>query len=242
MRRTEWLIEQRRAAPAEGPLAVRRAELEGELAAERSQAERVAREQPSDARGSRSARTAAADGETRRARARLSAALARAAEAVDARFAELERELAADRLAAEAMAGELRECAACEAEIQAALRSAGETVTAAEVGAQRLRDQAAEAELELAGLCERLGLEAAPPQDAASPGEGATPGEAERAELGEDELAALRTRLERLSAGASSSARSTRWRRRSTPRRSPTSRSWSAAARTSRRRCASCAA
>ena len=36
-----------------------------------------------------------------------------------------------------------------EAEIQAALRAAGEAVTAAEVAAQRLRDQAGEAELEL---------------------------------------------------------------------------------------------
>ena len=43
-RRTEWLIAQRRAAPQQGPLAVRRAQLEGELAAERRQAERLARE------------------------------------------------------------------------------------------------------------------------------------------------------------------------------------------------------
>ncbi|HEY4996930.1 MAG TPA: AAA family ATPase, partial [Solirubrobacteraceae bacterium] len=35
VRRSEWLIEQRRAAPAEGPLAVRKAQLEGELGAER---------------------------------------------------------------------------------------------------------------------------------------------------------------------------------------------------------------
>ena len=43
-RRTEWLIEQRRVAPAQGALAVRKAELEGELAAERRQAERRERE------------------------------------------------------------------------------------------------------------------------------------------------------------------------------------------------------
>ena len=43
-RRTEWLIEQRRAAPEQGPLAVRGAQLEGELAAERRQAEQAARE------------------------------------------------------------------------------------------------------------------------------------------------------------------------------------------------------
>jgi chromosome segregation protein len=43
-RQTEWLIEQRRVAPAQGALAVRKAELEGELAAERRQAERRERE------------------------------------------------------------------------------------------------------------------------------------------------------------------------------------------------------
>jgi chromosome segregation protein len=43
-RRTRWLIEQRREAPAEGALAVRKAELEGELASERRQAERRGRE------------------------------------------------------------------------------------------------------------------------------------------------------------------------------------------------------
>ncbi len=36
VRRSQWLIEQRRAAPAEGPLAVRKAELEGALASERA--------------------------------------------------------------------------------------------------------------------------------------------------------------------------------------------------------------
>jgi chromosome segregation protein len=193
VRRTEWLIEQRRAAPAEGPLAVRRAELEGALAAERSRAARFAREQ-----SERSARIAlvraqlAADGETAPRGERLRAALARAAESVEARLAELERELEADRLAAEQMAGELRECAAREAEIQAALRGAGEAVTAAEVGAQRLRDQASEAELELTELCERLGL------DAEARGESQAPEDGERAELGEEELAALSARVERL--------------------------------------------
>ncbi len=44
-RRVQWLIEQRKATPQEGPLAVRRAQLEGELAAERRQAEHVAYEQ-----------------------------------------------------------------------------------------------------------------------------------------------------------------------------------------------------
>ncbi len=43
-RHAAWLIGQRRAAPGQGPLAVRRAQLEGELAAERRAAERLARE------------------------------------------------------------------------------------------------------------------------------------------------------------------------------------------------------
>ncbi len=187
VRRTEWLIEQRRAAPADGPLAVRRAELEGALAAERSQVSRVARETAErQARIALARAQLQADGETTPRAARLRAAVAAAAEAVGARFGELERELAADRVAAEEMTGELRECAAREAEIQAALRSAGETVTAAEVAAQRVRDRAAEAELELAGLGERLGV-------AASDGGGQ-----QAAALGDEEIAALRTRVERL--------------------------------------------
>ncbi len=186
VRRTEWLIEQRRTAPAEGPLAVRHAELEGALAAERAQASRVERELAERRARIELLRTQlASDAETAPRAERLRTALAAAAEAVGARFAELERELAADRVAAEEMAGELRECAAREAEIQAALRGASETVTAAEVAAQRLRDQSAEAELELAGLSERLGLAEAE--------------DAERTELGEEEREALRTRVERLS-------------------------------------------
>ena len=56
-RRTGWLIEQRRAAPAEGPLAVRRAQIEGELGAERRQAERIESERAQ--RRARMARLAA---------------------------------------------------------------------------------------------------------------------------------------------------------------------------------------
>ncbi len=186
-RRTEWLIEQRRAAPAEGPLAVRRAELEGELAAERALTARIARELAERRERIARVRAQLADDAATTPRAeRLRGALTAAAEAIGARFAELERELAEDRLAAEKMAGELRACAARETEIQAALRSAGETVTAAEVAAQRLRDQTGEAELELTGLAERLGLDAA------------TPAEGERAALGEQEIELLRTRIERL--------------------------------------------
>ena len=58
-RRTEWLIEQRKAAPQQGPLAVRKAQLEGELAVERRQAERVARERAERAGPDRAAACAA---------------------------------------------------------------------------------------------------------------------------------------------------------------------------------------
>jgi chromosome segregation protein len=209
-RRTQWLIEQRRAAPAEGPLAVRKAELEGELTSERAHAQRVERErQEARSRIARLRAQLTADAALVPRAERLSSALRTAAEAVQERFAALERELAADRTAGEEMAGELRECAAQEAELQAALRSAGEAVTGAEVGAQRLRDQASDAELERKTVAERLGLE--PPESAgaesqvpqsAEPGpEGvvAEPVAGAPARLDEQQLEALRTRLERLS-------------------------------------------
>jgi chromosome segregation protein len=218
-RRTEWLIEQRRAAPAEGPLAVRKAEIEGELAAERRQVERLARERVErHARVGQLRAQLAADRETAPRAQRLADALELAAEAVHERVAVLEQELAADREAGDAMSGELRACAAAEAEIQAALRAAGEAVTDAEVSAQRLRDQAAEVELELRTVSERLGISA--PGEEAEPGEQpqsatqpAAEQESEPAEdtgaaadaaptgtqpLGEDEIASLRARVERL--------------------------------------------
>jgi chromosome segregation protein len=168
VRRSEWLLERRRAAPAEGPLAVRKAEIEGELAAERRQAEQLAAQ-----RRTRTARLARLQAQRDADRAvaptagRLGEAIARAGEAVAERLTELEEQLAADRVAGEEMSERLRECAAREAEIQAALRAAGELVTESEVAAQRLRDQAAEAEQESATVAERLGL--AEPDTAAEP-------------------------------------------------------------------------
>jgi chromosome segregation protein len=211
-RRTEWLIEQRRAAPAQGALAVRKAELEGELASERRQGERRERERVERlARIERLRAQHAADTQTTPAAQRLAAALAGAIEAVQARVGKLEAELASDREAGEQMAGALRACAAEEAEIQAALRASGETVTAAEVAAQRLRDQAEEAELELRTVAERLGITPTGPEQAhageqaatdeqPTTGEPATedPGAVRGEALGEDEVHALRTRVERL--------------------------------------------
>jgi chromosome segregation protein len=190
VRRSEWLMQQRKAAPAEGPLAVRKAELEGELASERAQATRIAREV--EQRGLRIARLKAQqalDAETAPRAERLAVVLREAGELVSERVAAIEQELAADRLAGEEMTGELRACASREAEIQAALRSAGEAVTNAEVAAQRLRDQAEDAALELRTVIERLGLTA--PEGESS--------EVAPAELGEEELATLRSRVERLS-------------------------------------------
>jgi chromosome segregation protein len=187
VRRSQWLIEQRRAAPAEGPLAVRKAELEGSLSSERANAERLTREvEEARAKIAHVRAQLAADRELAPRAERLAAVLRSAAQAVQERFAALERELAADRAAGEQMAGELRACAAQEAEIQTALRAAGEAVTVAEVAAQRLRDQAQEAELELKTVGERLEL--APPEQDAAPVE----------RLDEEQVAALRARVERL--------------------------------------------
>jgi len=160
-RRTEWLIEQRKAAPQQGPLAVRKAQLEGELAAERRQAERVARERAERlARIERLRAQLAADVALAPLAARLAETLQGMGAAVERRVAELEAEFTSDREAGEAMAGELRECAGEEAEIQTQLRAAGEAVTGAEVAAQRLRDQAQEATQEAQAVADLLELSA----------------------------------------------------------------------------------
>jgi len=181
--RTEWLIEQRRVAAQQGPLAVRRAELEGELAAERRQAELVAREQAERlGRVSRLRAQHAADSALLPLAARLASAVKDAGESVQLRVAALEQELGRDHAAGEEMAGELRACAGEEAEIHARLRGAGELVTDAEVAAQRLRDQAAEAETELNAIAGRLELPVPEPGEA----------------LSEEQMQALLDRVERL--------------------------------------------
>ena len=186
-RRTEWLIGQRRAAPQQGPLAVRRAQLQGELAAERRQAEHAAHEQAERVRHVERLRAQhAADAALRALAERLAGALKDAGEMVDERIVALEGELNRDRAAGDEMARELSACAGEEAEIQARLRGAGELVTDAEVAAQRLRDRAGEAELELRAIVARLGP-AAPAGDAANGGA-----------LDEDEARALLNRVERL--------------------------------------------
>jgi len=182
-RRAGWLIAKRREAPLEGASAVRRAQIEGELAAERRLAERAERERAERARritGLR--RRIAADEALVPAAGRLAGALDAAAQAITARVEVLEAELQADRAAGEGLNARLRACANEEAEIQRRLRERGDVVTAAEVRAQQVRDQTAEADHELALLAERLGLPAEPAAEA----------------LEADAVAALHARIERL--------------------------------------------
>jgi chromosome segregation protein len=182
-RRAQWLIATRRAAPLEGASAVRRAQVEGELAAERRVAERAERDRAERARriaGLR--RRIEADRTLAPAAGRLAVALDETARAIGVRVEALEAQLRADRAAGEDLAARLRACATEEAEIQRRLRERGELVTAAEVRAQQARDQAADADHELALLAERLGLPAEPAADA----------------LEDGAAAALHARIERL--------------------------------------------
>ncbi|MCX6371312.1 MAG: AAA family ATPase [Solirubrobacterales bacterium] len=162
-RRAEWIIEQRRGAPEQGAGAVARAQLEGELAAER----RVA-EQAAEARDQRKQTVVTLEmaiayevGLVPLYNA-FEEALAAAQEAIAERTTIFEAELEADRLGNAGVTDELRAFAQSGAELQGALREAGEAVTAAEVTAQQSRDQHAETEAELVRLAELLGLEAEP--------------------------------------------------------------------------------
>ncbi|HTA13339.1 MAG TPA: AAA family ATPase, partial [Solirubrobacteraceae bacterium] len=158
-RRAARLIEQRKAAPEQGPLAVRRAELQGELAAERRQAERRQVERTERAmRIERLRARRAADVELAPRAEALAAVLANMGESLGGLLGQLEGLLGQDRAAGEQVSAELRACAQEEAEIQSALRVEGEAVTGAEVAAQRLRDQAAEAQEELREVSARLEL------------------------------------------------------------------------------------
>jgi chromosome segregation protein len=103
------------------------------------------------------------------------------------------------------MASELRACAAEAAELQSQLGAASETVTAAEVAAQRLRDQVAETRLELTGIANALGLALPELGDApAAAPEGEDGASTEREHLppaqplDEEQEQALRARIERL--------------------------------------------
>ncbi len=182
-RQAAWLMEERRKAPEQGEAAVRRAQLEGELTSERRVAEQAAK-----ARAERTQRIAHLEAQLARdtalgpAAGRVADVLATVHEAVMERMREMEAALAADRAEGEGVAAELRACAASEAEIQQRLGERNELVTRAEVRAQQLRDQEAEAVLELTALAEKLELPAEPREDALEP----------------EEAVQLRQRVERL--------------------------------------------
>jgi chromosome segregation protein len=189
-RHAGWLIEQRRAAPDEGPAAERRSQLESAVASERRLAERAARERAERERRIVSERDRLARDEALRPAAeRLVEALAAAGEAVAVRVEALEAELRADREAGEKLAGELRAYAAQESRVQARLKERGEEVTRGEVRAQQARDRASDAGRELARLAAKLGLEAEPAADPLD--------ESERADL-EGRIERLRRRREQL--------------------------------------------
>ena len=161
---------------------MRRAQLEGELAAERRVAERAERERAS-ARGGSPACATGSPPIARSSRPQPARRGTRGGRAGDRRARRGARgRAAADRAAGEDLAARLRACATEEAEIQRRLRERGELVTAAEVRAQQVRDQAADADHELALLAERLGLPAEPAAE----------------ELDADAAAALHARIERL--------------------------------------------
>ena len=181
--RSAWLLEQRREAPAHGPAAVRRAQLEGELTAERRLAERMdAQRRQVAARRDWLRAAVTADDELAALADRLADALVGATEAAGAEALRLEAELAADSSAGAEITDELRACAAAEAELQSGLHAEVEALTGAEVRAQQLRDQAADREAELADVAGRLGLPAEPADEA----------------LDDAHLDSLRARMERL--------------------------------------------
>jgi chromosome segregation protein len=181
--RSEWLIGRRREAPQDGPEAVRRAELLGDLRAEQRLAERIERERSERSRALTALRTGAErDLELTADAERAAAALEGARDAVSARRDSLDAELAAGAAAGEETAAALKRCAQEEAELQGRLKRASEAVTGAEVGAQQVRDSAADAERDLNELAGRLGLEPEPAAEA----------------LPEEEREALTVRVERL--------------------------------------------
>jgi chromosome segregation protein len=160
-RRAAWAIDQRRTAPDEGPLAERREQVEAALASERRLIDQAA--------AARAARADAldriqagrdADAALAPAAERLATALEQAGAAIAERATELEAALQADRAAGEGLAAALRACAHEEAELQRELRTAGESVTTAEVAAQQARDHSAEVDAELTRLAAALELPA----------------------------------------------------------------------------------
>ena len=225
VRHAAWLIEQRRRAPDEGPIATRRAQLGAALAAERRLAERAERERRDRERRLALERSRLAEDErVAPAAERLVAVLEVAALAVGGQHEVFQAELDEDRAAGERLAGDLRAGAAAENAAQARLHAGAEAVTRAEVRAQQARDRAQEVGGTLRELAERLGLDAEAADGAAPRGRARGAGRPHRAPA-----AAPRAARPGQPAGAG------RVRRGGRPRRGARG----AAARTSRTRCAS---
>ena len=177
-------------APEHGEAAVARAQLEGELAAERRafarvELERAARERRAKLLSAQERR----DRELGPALGRLTGVLELLAGLLAERLATLEAQLATERLAGEELTGALRACAAEEAQLHVRLRGAVDALTAAEVSAQQVRDEAAGVQRLLVELSERLGLASEPAEAALAEGE--------RSEIAE-RLARLERRREQL--------------------------------------------
>ncbi len=176
-------IQRRRSEPDDGPNAGQRAQLAAELTAELAARERRERERAErEGRMQRLRLAVEHDRGLRPAITAVQEALEAAAKAISERRVAFEAELTADREAGEHLASQLRTCAQQEAALHAELQSVNEALTRHEVRAQRVRDQAADAEHELRELAGRLELQAAP---------------AERP-LADAERQALSLRLERL--------------------------------------------
>ncbi len=162
-RRLALALERRRSAPDEGPAAARRAQLAAELAAEQRTIERAQRD-----RAERERRVGALEKALHGDRQalpeikRLIESLTGLGPAINEQRARFDQALSVDREAGERLALELRSCAQGEASVQAQLQRENESLTGAEVQAQRARDQAAEAEEELRALASRLALKAEP--------------------------------------------------------------------------------
>jgi chromosome segregation protein len=182
-RHARWVIQQRRAAPDEGPSADRKAQVESQIATERRLKERAERERAERARrlGHEQQRLER-DRQLKPVAERLAATLKELQGAVANRVEALEAELNADKAAGEQLARELRECAAAESRVHAKLRERAEAVTRGEVQAQRARDHAQDVEAELERLATKLGLEPEPNDEP----------------LADDERAHLNKQIERL--------------------------------------------
>ena len=165
-RRAEWLIEQRRSAPDEGPAGIRRAEVAAALAAERRLADQAARAREAHVERLAEAKAAVQRcGELAPRAARVVAALEALEIALHTRLEGLDGQLRADRASGEELAATLRAHAHREAELHGRLRERGEAVTTAEVAAQQARDAAAEVDGELTALAAKLELPAQPAEE-----------------------------------------------------------------------------